>query len=103
MFNGIITDLYEKRTVRDIIRNMQVAEQDADDLEQEIYTILLEYDSDKIIEMYSKKQLKFFLVGVIQRQYFSKTSPFYKKYTKYYTLVDENVVNKSEVNDEDYD
>jgi hypothetical protein len=103
MFNGIITDLYEKRTVRDIIRNMQVAEQDADDLEQEIYTILLEYDSDKIIEMYSKKQLKFFLVGVIQRQYFSKTSPFYKKYKKYYTLVDENVVNKSEVNDEDYD
>lgn len=103
MFNGIITDLYENRTVRDIIRNMQVAEQDADDLEQEIYTILLEYDSDKIIEMYSKKQLKFFLVGVIQRQYFSKTSPFYKKYKKYYTLVDENVVNKSEVNDEDYD
>lgn len=103
MFNNIITDLYEKRTVRDIIRNMQVAEQDADDLEQEIYTILLEYDSDKIIEMYSKKQLKFFLVGVIQRQYFSKTSPFYKKYKKYYTLVDENVVNKSEVNDEDYD
>lgn len=103
MFNGIITDLYEKRIVRDIIRNMQVAEQDADDLEQEIYTILLEYDSDKIIEMHSKKQLKFFLVGVIQRQYFSKTSPFYKKYKKYYTLVDENVVNKSEINDEDYD
>lgn len=103
MFNSIITDLYEKKIVKDIIRNMQVAEQDADDLEQEIYTILLEYDSNKIIEMYSKKQLKFFLVGVIQRQYFSKTSPFYKKYKKYYTLVDENVVNKSEVNDEEND
>lgn len=100
MFNRIIVELYRESTVKNIIRNMQVAEQDADDLEQEIYTILLEYDSNKIIEMYKNKQLKYFIVGVIQRQYNSKTSPFYKKYKKYYTLVDENVVNNNEVNDE---
>lgn len=100
MFNTILIELYKERTVKNIIRNMQVAEQDADDLEQEIYTILLEYDSNKIIEMYKNKQLKYFIVGVIQRQYNSKTSPFYKKYKKYYTLVDENVVNNNEVNDE---
>lgn len=100
MFNRIIVELYQESTVKNIIRNMQVAEQDADDLEQEIYTILLEYDSNKIIEMYKNKQLKYFIVGVIQRQYNSKTSPFYKKYKKYYTLVDENVINNNEVNDE---
>lgn len=100
MFNTILIELYKERIVKNIIRNMQVAEQDADDLEQEIYTILLEYDSNKIIEMYKNKQLKYFIVGVIQRQYNSKTSPFYKKYKKYYTLVDENVVNNNEVNDE---
>lgn len=103
MFNSIITELYEKNTIKDIIKNLSVVENDADDLEQEIYTILLEYDSDKIIEMYTKKQLKYFIVGVIQRQYYSKTSPFYKKYKKYYTLVDENVINNSEVNEEEYD
>lgn len=100
MFNTILIELYKEHTVKDLIRNMQVAEQDADDLEQEIYTILLEYDSNKIIEMYKNKQLKYFIVGVIQRQYNSKTSPFYKKYKKYYTLVDDNVVNNNEVNDE---
>lgn len=70
---------------------MNVFDGDIDDLEQEVYAILLEYDSDKIIEMYNKKQLKFFIIGIITRQYFSKTSPFYKKYKKYYSLVDSNV------------
>ena len=100
MFNTILIELYKESTVKNIIRNMQVAEQDVDDLEQEIYTILLEYDSNKIIEMYKNNQLKFFIVGVVQRQYHSKTSPYYKKYKKYYTLVDDNVVNNNEVNDE---
>lgn len=100
MCNKILTELYEKEIVKELIKNMGVAEGDADDLEQEIYTILLEYNSDRIIEMYNKKQLKFFIIGVIQRQYHSKTSPFYKKYKKYYSLVDENVVNNNEVNDE---
>ena len=54
----------------------------------------------KRIEMYEKKQLKFFIVGIIQRQYNSKTSPFYKKYKKYYSMVDENVVNANEVYDD---
>ena len=100
MFNTILIELFKESTVKNIIRNMQVAEQDVDDLEQEIYTILLEYDSNKIIEMYKNNQLKFFIVGVVQRQYHSKTSPYYKKYKKYYTLVDDNVVNNNEVNDE---
>lgn len=100
MFNTIITELYEKETVKNIIRNMKVSMLDADDLEQEIYMILLEYNKEKIIELYKNKQLKYFIVGIIQRQYNSKTSPFYKKYKKYYTLVDENVINSVEIIDE---
>lgn len=103
MFNSIIKELYEKNIVKDIIKNMRVNLLDADDLEQEIYMILLEYDRKKIVELYTNKQLKYFIVGVIQRQYNSKTSPFYKKYKKYYTLVDENVVNAVEIMDEDND
>jgi hypothetical protein len=99
-----MTELYTKNIIKDIIINFRVDESDADDLEQEIYQILLEYDENKVIEMYRNKQLKFFLVGEIQRQYFSKTSPYYKKYKKYYTLLDANMINKVERNDEvDYD
>lgn len=91
MLDRIIEELYREKVIRNIITNMNVFEGDIDDLEQEVYAILLEYDVDKIIEMYNKKQLKFFIVGIITRQYFSKTSPFYKKYKKYYSLVDSNV------------
>lgn len=91
MLDRIIEELYREKVIRNIITNMNVFEGDIDDLEQEVYTILLEYDVNKIIEMYHKKQLKFFIVGIVTRQYFSKTSPFYKKYKKYYSLVDSNV------------
>lgn len=93
--------MYDKGIIRDIIENMRVSRLDADDLEQEIYMILLEYDKDKIIELYEKKQLRYFIVGIIQRQYNSKTSPFYKKYKKYYSIVDANVLNNDEINEED--
>lgn len=91
MLDRIIEELYREKVIRNIITNMNVFEGDIDDLEQEVFTILLEYDVNKIIEMYNKKQLKFFIVGIVTRQYFSKTSPFYKKYKKYYSLVDSNV------------
>lgn len=101
LFNRIIEEVYDKGIIRDIIENMRVSRLDADDLEQEIFMILLEYDKDKIIELYEKKQLRYFIVGIIQRQYNSKTSPFYKKYKKYYSIVDANVLNNDEINEED--
>lgn len=100
MFNKIMTEIYEEKTVRDILENMRVSSTDIDDLEQEIYMILLEYKKDKIVELYENKQLKYFIVGIIQRQYNSKTSPFYKKYKKYYQYIDGNFVNKEDVVDD---
>ena len=106
MFNTIIKEIYEENIVKDIIANMRVKSNDIDDLEQEIYMILLEYNQDRIIEMYKKNQLRYFIVGIISRQYNSKTSPFYKKFKKYYTLVDGNYINNEDVmeddNNEDY-
>lgn len=103
MIVKIIDELERGNVIRDICTNMRVLQNDIDDLIQEVYVILLEYNRDKIIELYKKKQLKFFIIGILQRQYHSNTSPFYKKYKKYYTLVDGNNVNKSEVNDDDVD
>lgn len=103
MVAKILDELERENVIRDMCVNMRVAQNDIDDLIQEIYIILLEYNKDKIVELYTKKQLRYFLVGIIQRQYHSSTSPFYKKYKKYYTLVDENQINNSELNDDDID
>lgn len=96
-------EVYEENIVRDIITNMRVKSNDIDDLEQEIYMILLEYNRDRIIELYEKKQLRYFIVGIVSRQYNSSTSPFYKKYKKYYTLIDGNYVNNEDVMEENND
>ena len=97
----IIGELENNGTVREICENMKVSKNDIDDFVQEIYMILLEYDKDKIIELYKKKQLKYFIVGIISRQYNSSTSPYYKKYKKYYQYIDGNYINNE--NNEDVD
>ena len=101
MFNKIITEVYRTDMVKEIISNMKVSAIDIEDLEQEIYMILLEYNKDKIIELYCNNQLKYFIVGIVQRQYNSNTSPFYKKYKKYYSIIDANTINTTEVLDDD--
>ena len=62
---------------------------------------IIEYNKQKIIELYNNNQLKYFIVGIVQRQYNSITSPFYKKYKKYYSIIDANVINKDDVNEDD--
>lgn len=101
MVTKILDELERKNIIRDICVNMRVAQNDIDDLIQEIYMILLDYNKDRIVDMYNKKQLKFFLVGIIQRQYRSNTSPYFKKYKKYYTIVDGNYINKEVLNEDD--
>ena len=102
MVNRIVTELYEDGVIEEICSNMGVSPLYKDDLVQEVYCILLNYNSDRIVEMYERKQLKFFIVKVIQNQYNSNNSPFFKLYKKYYTIVDGNYVN-NEVDAEDYD
>lgn len=53
------------------------------DLAQVIYLALLEYDNDKIVELYEKEQINFFLVRIIKNQWMSSTSPFYRIYRKF--------------------
>lgn len=91
--NEVLDELYKSKLVKELMNNMGVRRQDFNDLEQEIYIILLEYDEEKVLQMSKKKQLKWFIIKLIQNQYFSSNSPFYKNYKKYYRLVDGNVMN----------
>ena len=84
-----------------LFANMRIPKEEYDDLKQEIYIIVLDYDRKKIIEMYEKKQLKYWLVRVITNQYFSKYSTYYYKYRKYYEMIDKNNLNKDNNEDEE--
>ena len=76
--------------------NMGVEQSYFDDLVQEIYLIILEYDDNKIIKMYEQNQIKFFITRIIKNQSFSKNSPFYKKYKMYDQRQDNNKEIESE-------
>ena len=76
--------------------NMGVEQSYFDDLVQEIYLIILEYDDNKIIKMYEQNQIKFFITRIIKNQYFAKNSQFYKKYKMYDQRQDNNKEIESE-------
>jgi len=62
---------------------------DSDDLLHD--TILALYDSneEKINKLIDKNELIFWIARIMVNQYHSKTSPFFKKYRKYYKNIDE--------------
>ena len=79
---NIIDKLARNRVVEDMIKNMNINDY-PDDLAQEIYLILLEYDKEKIEDIYNKNQINFFISRIITNQAFSKNSPFYLNYKKW--------------------
>lgn len=86
----MLEKIAREKTVETIAQNIGVSNKFMDDFVQEIYLILLEYDKEKLETMYFNNQLNFFLTRIIKNQYCSITSPFYKKYRKYYDVVDAN-------------
>ncbi len=57
-------------------------------------TIVALYDSDKtkIEKLIDKKELIYWIARIMVNQFHSKTSPFYKKYRKYYKIINEKFV-----------
>lgn len=96
----MLNKIANERLVEEICKNLGVSPKYMDDLVQEIYLILLEYNQEKLQSIYDKGQLNFFLTRIIKNQYFSNTSPFFKKYRKYYDMVDDNNVVMYDVEDD---
>ena len=87
---SVVDRIIASGIVEEIVDNIGVIELYRDDLVQETYLILLEYDKDKLNEIEEKGDTKFFVSKVITNQINSKTSRFYYKYKKYYKNKDEN-------------
>ena len=89
------------KLVETIARNMRVDTDYFDDLCQEVYYILITgYTEEKLQEAIDKKQINFIITSIMKNQWYSKTSPFYRKYKKY-KLKSSPLDNKYDKPDED--
>lgn len=73
----------KQKIVEELVNNIGVPALYKQDLIQEVYLILLEYDSQTLQELIDKNQIKFFISRICTNTWYSKTSPFYKKYKKF--------------------
>lgn len=80
----IIQTLAQERRVEALVENIAHHSLTADlkDLCQMVYLVLLEYDDDKILDLWENDQINFFLARVIINQYRSSNSPFHTIFRK---------------------
>ena len=62
---------------------------DLKDLSQMIYMVLLEYDDEKIIDLYEHRQINSFLERIIVNQYRSAKSTFHYLFRKYRMIAED--------------
>ena len=78
----IVARLGKERRVEEIIQRIAGVDcltADLQDLAQMIYLILLEYDADKLADLWESGALNFLLVRLVQNNLRSKTSQYYYK------------------------
>lgn len=86
----IIKHIMDTRLVEECVRyqTIKAPKYYVEELTQELWLWLLTYDLDKLTNAYLNKHLNALITRWLQNQFYSKSSPFYKRYKKY----DENSV-----------
>ena len=81
----IIETLARERRVEALVENIahHSLTPDLQDLCQMVYLILLEYDEDKLQDLWRNDQINFFLARVILNQYRSSNSPYHTLFRKF--------------------
>ncbi len=102
----IVSQLARSRTVEDLVSNIthhSSIEADLADLVQIIYFALLQTDAKRLEELTTNGGIKFYIVRMIQNQYFSKNSPFYMEIRRFRDRSSEVSTQISETYDADKD
>lgn len=76
----MIDQLYNDKRIDEACKKIAKGNDLWQDLKQELFVVLCEYDQSKIKEIIEKKQIMYFIVRILLNFYNSKTSPFYKKF-----------------------
>lgn len=83
--NGIITELWNSKDLNEALKNMRPVEIQ-DDLKSELFLIIAEIDESKLIDLYNKKQLKFYIVRIMLNLVQSTKNKFYKNFRNFEEL-----------------
>ena len=70
------------KIVEGLVHDYMVESDFADDLIQETYMILLDYNQTKLQQLIDKGHIRFYVARIVRNQYFSNTSNFYRKYKR---------------------
>ena len=83
--NEIVDLLAKSRRVESMVENIchHAMTPDLQDLCQMVYLILLEYDEDKIVDLWDNKEINFFIARIILNQYRSDHSAFHNTFRKF--------------------
>lgn len=80
--NGIITELWESQDLNDALKKMKPVEIQ-EDLKSELFLIICEIEESKLIDLYDKKQLKFYIVRIMLNLVQSSKNKFFKNYRNF--------------------
>ena len=83
--NGIIVELWESKDLNEALKNMRPVEIQ-DDLKSELFLIIAEIDESKLIDLYNKKQLKFYIVRIMLNLVQSTKNKFYRNFRNFEEL-----------------
>ena len=93
--NKILAEYWTLKEVNDAFAKMHPEELQYD-LKAEVFLVLCEMNEDKLIGMYERNELKFYIVRIMLNMIKSDRSNFYKSYRNYTVYVDNDT--EAEVN-----
>ena len=88
--NEIITEFWESKSVKEAFEKMQPVELQAD-LKAEVFLILCEMEEEKLIGLYERNELKYYMVRIMLNMIKSDRSSFFKNYRNYVELLENDV------------
>jgi hypothetical protein len=94
--NEILAQYWTSKEVNDAFDKMH-PEELRYDLKAEVFLVLCEMNEDKLVGLYERNELKFYIVRIMLNMIKSDRSTFYKNYRNYTEFVDQDFVS------DDYD
>lgn len=96
----IIAELWENKEVNDAFSKMQPIELQYD-LKAEVFLVICEMDEEKLIGMYERKEIKFYIVRCMLNMIKSDRSTFWKQYRNHTEFVEHDTTEHIQNNIED--
>jgi len=80
--NAIISELWSSDDLNEALKKMKPVEIQ-EDLKSELFLIICEIEESKLIDLYEKKQLKFYIVRIMLNLVQSSKNKFFKNYRNF--------------------